>query len=365
VQLRNPSVNLKGIDVSHWQNSIDWKAVASDGVKFAYVKLSDGDNYIDPKSDENIIGAKAAGIKVGVYHFARFVDVTSAQKEAQWFINHVKDYDLDLPHVLDIEINHANLSKADLSKSILAWLEMVKEYGDVMIYTGDSFEHALLDESLKDIKLWVAHYGVDKPIDSPIWNSWEVFQYSSTGTVKGINGHVDMDEAVDGFFENVVKVQPKPETPPKKESVAKKVKKAIEKVIHPPKHYSISKGDNFWNLESKHYWEHGILQKLNPNVDPTKLRIGQMIRIPSDAVLKPNHKPKPKPVEHKAIVPYPGHPIQNGDKGIDVERIQRAVGAVVDGDFGSETERLVKGYQARHGLVVDGIVGQNTWNVMF
>lgn len=69
--------------------------------------------------------------------------------------------------------------------------------------------------------------------------------------------------------------------------------------------------------------------------------------------------------DNKAIVPYPGKLIKKGSAGKDVERIQRAVGVKVDGDFGPATEKAVKAYQKRKGLEVDGIVGKNTWNMMF
>lgn len=80
---------------------------------------------------------------------------------------------------------------------------------------------------------------------------------------------------------------------------------------------------------------------------------------------EPVQKPQPKPVEVKAVVPYPGKPIKKGDKGKDVERVQRAVGVKADGDFGPNTEKAVKDYQSRHGLSADGIVGPKTWSVMF
>jgi peptidoglycan LD-endopeptidase CwlK len=66
-----------------------------------------------------------------------------------------------------------------------------------------------------------------------------------------------------------------------------------------------------------------------------------------------------------AIVPYPGKPLKLGSKGKDVERIQRALKIKVDGIFGKQTEVAVKAYQKRKGLVVDGIVGPKTWNMLF
>jgi peptidoglycan L-alanyl-D-glutamate endopeptidase CwlK len=72
--------------------------------------------------------------------------------------------------------------------------------------------------------------------------------------------------------------------------------------------------------------------------------------------------------EDRPIVPYPNKVIKLGAKGIDVERIQRAVGLTekqVDGIFGKQTEQKVKEYQKTHKLTVDGKVGSNTWNMMF
>ena len=69
--------------------------------------------------------------------------------------------------------------------------------------------------------------------------------------------------------------------------------------------------------------------------------------------------------DDRPIVPYPNKLIKKGSKGIDVERIQRAVGAKPDGVFGADTEKRVKAYQKSHKLVADGIVGKKSWNMMF
>jgi N-acetylmuramoyl-L-alanine amidase len=78
-----------------------------------------------------------------------------------------------------------------------------------------------------------------------------------------------------------------------------------------------------------------------------------------------NRKAKANKKRSKAIVPYPGSYLKEGDRGKDVERIQRAVDATPDGIFGPKTEADVRAYQRRHGLAVDGIVGPDTWNMMF
>lgn len=85
------------------------------------------------------------------------------------------------------------------------------------------------------------------------------------------------------------------------------------------------------------------------------------------AVTKP--KPKPKAVtDNKAIVPYPGKPLYKGAKGmkkVDIQRVQRAVGASVTGKYDSGTDKAVTAYQKRKGLEADGVVGKDTWNTLF
>jgi len=95
----------KGIDVSHWQGDIDWKKVKGDGIDFAFVKATDGNNWIDPNLKANASGANAAGLTVGVYHFARFGTVDEAKKEADFFYKTVKNLPINLPLVLDIEVD--------------------------------------------------------------------------------------------------------------------------------------------------------------------------------------------------------------------------------------------------------------------
>lgn len=83
-------------------------------------------------------------------------------------------------------------------------------------------------------------------------------------------------------------------------------------------------------------------------------------------VAKPKPKPAAKPVgDGKAIVKYPGKPLAKGDKGTDVKRIQNAVKAKPTGTFDADTQAKVKAYQGRKGLKVDGVVGKNTWNMLF
>ncbi|MET1176930.1 phage tail spike protein [Peribacillus simplex] len=190
---------LKGIDVSHWQGSIDWDKVANDGVQFAILKATDSTTYIDPTFKTNVTNAKNNGIKVGAYHFARFKSNTEALKEAQLFYNTVKGYNLDLPLVLDIEVDAGKIGKTALTEAARTFLDYLKSQGQkVMIYTYYSFYMDNIDAT--GYPLWIARYTT---AEAPGVEGWTVWQYTDKGTVSGIDGNVDVNRAIDSFFDGL------------------------------------------------------------------------------------------------------------------------------------------------------------------
>lgn len=140
------------------------------------------------------------------------------------------------------------------------------------------------------------------------------------------------------------------------------------------KTHKIVAGDTLWSIAQKYGTTVARLKALNPEIDVLALRIGGVLVIDPDA--EPE-KPKSNPqksvdprlaayLKHPPVRPYPGKPVKRGDRGRDVEAIQRALKISVDGIFGLVTEKAVKDYQKKFPfLKVDGIVGYETWNVMF
>jgi GH25 family lysozyme M1 (1,4-beta-N-acetylmuramidase) len=211
VVLAQPAGSVPGIDVSHWQGSIDWAQVAAAGKRFAIAKATDGQDYVDPTYATNKTAAELNGIVFGAYHFAR-PDRTAndAVLEADHFVDTADLGAGNLIPVLDIEKNEDNMSQAKITAWILAWLDRVTERLGVrpMVYTspngwlvrtGDTT--AVVDAGYT--VLWVAHWGVTQPtVPAGDWggNGWTFWQYSSKGSVPGIQGNVDLDWYESGDF---------------------------------------------------------------------------------------------------------------------------------------------------------------------
>ncbi len=221
--------DIPGIDVSHHQAAIDWKKVAASGVKFAIIKASEGKTYKDPMFVAHSDGARAAGIAVGFYHYAR-PENNSPEDEAANFYRATLGQAYQLPLVLDVEGDASKLGRAKLTAWCKTFCEQVEKLSghDVMIYTGGSFAKTYLGSELNKYPLWIAHYGVITPMANTTWSDWSAFQYSSSGKVPGISGNVDMNVMLPAFYEKYTKpIVITPPVPP----APKLVKEDAEKII--------------------------------------------------------------------------------------------------------------------------------------
>lgn len=202
------SKNVKIIDVSHHNGTINWTQVALDGVKGAYIKLTEGTSFLSKTAYQNYLGAKNAGLRVGFYHYAHANN--DPIKEVDFFLEKLSNMKVDLPHCLDLEENDGR-TKAQVNAFAVKWMEYLQKKTGILpiLYTGYSFMNNFSNNMAK-YPLWVARYsgsnragGMNNPGSSTIWNKWAMFQYTDSGKVKGISGNVDVNEMDLDFFKSI------------------------------------------------------------------------------------------------------------------------------------------------------------------
>jgi len=198
VKITSPQL-LRGIDVSMHQKSIDWPRVKAAGICFAFIKATEGGDFLDQYFSDNWKNARTAGVTRGAYHFFR--PKTAVQLQVDNFVNTVKQLaEGDLPPVLDLEVPNdwVGISQPDRVAIIVEWLTKVEAALGVrpIVYMSPSFVTTVLAgdaSALSGHKLWIANYGVPTPAVPHPLSFWTVWQYSDNGTVDGIDGAVDLD----------------------------------------------------------------------------------------------------------------------------------------------------------------------------
>ncbi len=195
---------LRGIDVSHHQNDIDWTLVASDDVAFAYIKASEGGDFKDGAFGRNWEGAKASGIPAGAYHY--FSLCKDGASQARNFLSVLPDEPNMLAPMLDLEFE-GNCARrppvGEVLQEISAFVAAVEPAigKRVMFYAPEEFYRAYLKGRGLNRKLWVRS----------IWHApsyaseWVLWQYHQRGTVNGISGNVDLNVLNEKFSLDEIK----------------------------------------------------------------------------------------------------------------------------------------------------------------
>ena len=204
---------IEGIDVSHWQGSINWNSVKNDGVKFAFAKATEGVDFIDSRYVQNMNSARAAGVLIGPYHFARPDSFESnpldAANEANDFVDAIEPYyqvpGKFLRPVLDVErlpgagdIPAGTTQKSFLSEWIRDFVAVVESRLGFapLIYANSNYAKNYFESDLAQYDLWIARW-THNPLVTPtssnlgIWNDWEFWQWTDSWRVAGIAGNVD------------------------------------------------------------------------------------------------------------------------------------------------------------------------------
>lgn len=197
----NNETLYKGIDVSSWQGAINWNEVKAAGIEFVFIRcgyrgLTSGKVTQDGRFTDYIYGAKAAGLKVGVYIFSQAITKAEAVEEAEFVLKMVSGYSIDLPLVFDLEhcsggrFTAAGLSKRENTDMAIAFCQRIEQAGyQSMVYSNPSMlRNDFYPNELG--RLWLANFTTQTEYTA---RGYEYWQCSDIGTVSGISTAVDLD----------------------------------------------------------------------------------------------------------------------------------------------------------------------------
>lgn len=195
-----------GIDVSKWNGNINWTEVKNSGVSYVIIRCgyrgsSTGVLVQDPTFKKNIQGATAAGLKVGIYFFSQAVNEVEAVEEASMTLSLIKGYKISYPVFIDIEGSGGRgdlIDKNTRTNVANAFCQTMQNGGYTAgIYANKNwFETKMNTSSLTKYKLWLAQYAAEPTYKATKYDMW---QYTSKGSVKGISGNVDMNKSYLGY----------------------------------------------------------------------------------------------------------------------------------------------------------------------
>ncbi len=197
---RENAVQL-GIDVSKWNGKIDWEIVKAEGVDFAIIRCgyrgsSSGWLIEDPYFYENLEGAKKAGVKVGIYFFTQATDLVEAVEEASMVVSLIGDRGIEYPVFIDTEGAGGNgradnLDPGTRTAVVNAFCRTIQNAGfEAGVYASRNwYLNQLNVDELGDMKIWLAEYRQTPEYEG----RYDMWQYTSSGSVAGIEGRVDLN----------------------------------------------------------------------------------------------------------------------------------------------------------------------------
>ena len=189
-----------GVDVSQHQGTIDWQSVADDGIEFAYVRVGyrgvdEGSVHLDSTYEQNLEGARSAGLDVGVYFFSQATSADEAIEEAVFVLEQLDGADLDAPVVFDLETNNTSdrtygMTREEYTAVANTFCERVEAAGYETIIYGNQTDISRYNLSdLGGRLLWFASYDGAPPMRY----AFAYWQYSDSARIDGISTPVDID----------------------------------------------------------------------------------------------------------------------------------------------------------------------------
>ena len=197
-----------GVDVSYYNEDINWQQVRAQGIDFAIVRIGGrgwtyGTIYDDARTGQYLHNAREAGLRVGVYFYSTAATEREGAAEARAVLRMLDGQRLDLPVFIDVEESGEYprgradlLSREERTQAVLAFCRVIEDAGyEAGIYSGQYFYHTnLFFESLGERMIWLANYSAAGRNQIPGFGGrYQIWQFTDRGQVKGIPGHTDLD----------------------------------------------------------------------------------------------------------------------------------------------------------------------------
>lgn len=275
-------MSIKGLDVSEFQGNVDWAQVKNAGYQFAILRAGYGFRTPDQQFQRNASECNRVGIPAGAYWFCYALSPEDAKKEADGCLEVIAPYRLEYPICYDIEQasityaeqNGVTITPALATQIVKAFCSRIQERGYyAMYYSNQNFlETYLPPEMTQQYALWFARYGSRYDgLDYGIW------QYTSTGSVPGIAGNVDLDTGYVDYASVIRKaglnhLDSKPTPPPKP------TPPSADYIT-----YVVQSGDTLSEIAERYGTTYQTLAALNNISDPNLIHPGQTIRIPENS----------------------------------------------------------------------------------
>ncbi len=262
-----PGEQWQGIDVSEWQGNINFEQVAASGIKIVYIRSSLGNSYIDPYFQQNYQKARAAGLKIGFYHYVTARSVSQAKSQAQFFARVVQGKRFQCRLAMDFE-DLTGLSAAQATEIGLAFIQETEKASGkkAVVYSNTYNAGAMFGGALTKYPLWAASYGVPQPSSAVNWTSWAGWQYTDKGQIPGISGYVDRDIFTRAMLlksSEPVNPDPEPTPPPSPETIT----------------YRVKSGDTLWDIARRYNTSVSAIAQENNIPNPRLIYPGQTLRI--------------------------------------------------------------------------------------
>ena len=191
----------RGIDISEFQGEIDFEEVRRSGIEAVYIRVGAGE-YTDEYFAENYERARAAGLKIGFYHYVTARSVEEGRRQARFFASLAAGREPDMRLAMDFEY-FGSLSVSQINAISEAYLDELTALTrrEAVIYSDLSNARNIFSRALAEkYPLWAAQYGADEPSANGKWREWVGLQYTDEGRVGGIYGSVDRDIFTEGIF---------------------------------------------------------------------------------------------------------------------------------------------------------------------